>query len=606
MSAARVLIVSASIGGGRAAARVVAMLTALLATVALAQPASVDVVVLGSEPEAIAAAVAAAESGADTWLVTPDARLGGLFTLGALNVLDVRTAPASLQRGLFERWWARVGRQGAFDPSLAASVFEALLSEAGVRVVRDVRELTIVVRDGRAVGARWSGGEVAARQVVDGDADLDHLVAAGASASFGWAAFGLDRRMADTLVFRIDGVDWAALRAEAARRGSEWARVDRSVAWGDFGGVPAAYPASSPDLRLRGLNLGRDEAGGVWVNALLIHGVDPFDPSSRARARELGTLEAERIVRWLAPRLPGFASARLGAVAERLYVRETRHLDALCVLDADHLLDHRSGPFDVAVGGYPLDLQSLTRFDRGFVFGTPERYGVPLCVSVPAAGPDAAWGVGRSIGYDPVAHASTRVVPLGMAVAEGVGVAAARAAGRDEPLRRLALDVDFVASVRDELRARGAYLPAARPPPPVGPTDHPHHRAYRRMLSRGLALGGYANEPDLDAEVPALSLVYLTAEVVTRFGLRHDVAVALVDAYGGLPGPAGAAEAAVLQHAAACRLDLPCPDRAEPGALASVGLWPAGVPGDGPLTRGEGYAVAALLADALAPPDGER
>lgn len=587
--------------------RAAATVVALVAPAALAQPASTDVVVLGSEPEAIAAAVAAAESGADTWLVTPDARVGGLFTLGALNVLDVRTSPASLQRGLFERWWERVGGASAFDPAAAERAFEALLAEAGVRVVRDVRELTIVVREGRAVAVRWSGGEVAARQVVDGDEDVAHLVAAGASASFGWRAFGVDRRMADTLVFRIDGVDWPALRAEADRRGSGWARVDDAVAWGGFGGVPAAYPASSPDLRLRGLNLGRDATGGVWVNALLIHGVDPFDPASRARARERATLEADRIVRWLAPRLPGFGSARLGAVAERLYVRETRHLDALCVLDADHLLDHRSGPFDVAVGGYPLDLQSLTPNDRGFVFGTPERYGVPLCVSVPADGPDGAWGVGRSIGYDPVAHASARVVPLGMAVAEGVGVAAARAAGRTEPVRELALDPTFVAGVREELHARGAYLPRApEARPPVGPTEHPHHRAYRRMLSRGLALGGYGNEPTLDASVPAMSLVYLTAEVATRFGFRNDVATVLVTGYGGLQGAARASQAALVLHAAACRLDLPCPEVADAASLAAVGLWPDGVPREGALTRGESYALAAALADALVPPDATR
>jgi hypothetical protein len=591
---------------GAALACALLVAAALLAGSARGQGVPADVVVLGSEPEAIAAAVAAAESGADTWLVTADARVGGLFTLGALNVLDLRTSPTSLQRGLFERWWIRVGRAGAFDPGAAEEVFDDLLASAGVRVVREARDLVIVVRDGRAVGVRWSDGAIGARQVVDGDADLDHLVAAGAGASFGWRSFGLDRRMADTLVFRIDGVDWEALRREAARRGAGWARVDDAVAWGHFGGVPAAYPATSPDLRLRGLNLGRDAGGGVWVNALLIHGVDPFDPASRERARERAAAEAERIVAWLAPRLPGFGSARLGAIAERLYVRETRHLDALCVLDADHLLDNRTGPFDVAVGGYPLDLQSLTPNDRGFVFGTPERYGVPLCVSVPAEGPDATWGVGRSIGYDPVAHASARVVPLGMAVAEGVGIAAARAARRSEPIRLLALDADFVSPVRSELRARGAYLPDPVARTPVGPTGHPHHRAYRRMLSRGLALGGYGNDPALDAPVPAISLVYLTAEVVGRFGLRPDVASALVAGYGGLRGPARAAEAAVVQHAAACRLELPCPDAADAPSLAGVGLWPDGVPGEGPLTRGESYAVAAALADALASRNGPR
>ncbi|HLV13424.1 MAG TPA: FAD-dependent oxidoreductase, partial [Trueperaceae bacterium] len=65
----------------------------------------VDVLVYGSEPEAIAAAVAAAEEGARTLLVTPDDRLGGLFVLGELNVLDLKTQPHDFQLGLFDRWW---------------------------------------------------------------------------------------------------------------------------------------------------------------------------------------------------------------------------------------------------------------------------------------------------------------------------------------------------------------------------------------------------------------------------------------------------------------------------------------------------------------------
>ena len=301
------------------------------------------------------------------------------------------------------------------------------------------------------------------------------------------------------------------------------------------------------------------------------------------------------MVAWLAYRLPGFETARLGAVAERLYVRETRHLHARCVLDADHLLDNVSGPLDVAVGGYPLDVQSLTVHDDGFVFGTPELYGVPLCVAVPRDGPGGLWTVGRSVGYDPLAHASARVVPLGMAVAEGVGVAAARLAREGGTPGVASVDAGFVAGVRDELRTRGAYLPAPRESAPVGPVAHPHHGAYRLMLSRGLALGGYGNEPELDHPVGALSQLYLTSNVIRRFALRPELAYDLVAAYGGVSGPALAGRVATVQRAAACRLDLPCPEGDDPEDLARAGLWPPGVAFEGVLTRGEVYALAASL-----------
>lgn len=583
------------------AAVVAALLTlvASAATWAAAEaplPERADVVVLGSEPEAIAAAVAAAETGAATVLVSEDSRLGGLFVLGALNVLDVRTTPVPYQRGLFERWWREVGGLGAFDPDRAERSFARLLDGAGVTVRLGVRELRPTLDGSRVVGAEWRGGGVSASQLIDGDADLRYAVAAGARASVGWERFGEDARMADTLVFGIDGVDWAALRAAARSRGPDWARVDDVVAWGAFGGVPASYPTADPQLRLRGLNLGRDADGRVWANALLIHGVDPFDAASRADARSRAAAEAERVVAWLATRLPGFEGARLGAVAERLYVRESRHLDAACVLDADHLLDNVTGPADVAVGGYPLDLQPLGRQQQGVVFGTPEIYGVPLCVSVPRDGPAGLWAVGRSAGYDPVAHTSTRVVPLGMAVAEGVGVAAALAQARGLDPRAAADDAELLAAVRATLRSRGAYLPEPRARPPVGPRDHPHYHAFRALLARGLAAGGYDNEPDLDGAIPIQAHLYALANVSKRFAFEPSVAFALVDAYAGLQGTADATVVATLQRAAACRLDLPCPAEATAEALAAAGLWPLDVPRQGPLTRGEVYALAHRIA----------
>ncbi|MDZ7800612.1 MAG: FAD-dependent oxidoreductase [Trueperaceae bacterium] len=555
-----------------------------------------DVLVLGAEPEAIAAAIAAAETGARTVLATENDRLGGLFVLGAMNVLDVRTSPRNYQEGIFARWWARVGGEGAFDPVRAERAFEAMLAAAGVEVRTGLRALRITASDGVARGVTWRGGKLRAAQIVDGHADMRYAHAAGAAASVGWRSFHVDLRMADTLMFRMEGIDWSALRRAAEQRGRSWASVDDRVAWGHFGGVPAAYPAQDPDVRLRGLNLGRDDAGGVWANALLIHGVDPFDPEARRDARARAEAEAERAVGWLAERLPGFEDARLAGVADRLYVRETRHLEAACVLDADHVLDNVMGPLDLAVGGYPLDVQALTRQDDGYVFGTPVMYGVPACVAVPSEGPDALWVVGRSAGYDPIAHASARVVPQGMAVAEGVGVAAALAGATGRPAAELAGDAAFVGEVRARLRARGAYLPAPASRPPVGPHEHAHYGAYRTMLSRGLAVGGFDNAPRLDESVPALSHLYLVANVATRFLDRRGLARDLVAAYGGVTGPAQARDVAHVQRAAACRLPAAtCPGGASPADLAAAGAWPDGVPQEGPLTRGEVYALGEAL-----------
>lgn len=545
-----------------------------------------DVIVVGSEPEGVAAAVAAAESGARTLLVTQDRRIGGLFVLGEMNVLDLRTQPFDYQLGLFGRWWELVGRRHSFDVERAERAFEELLAEARVTVLRGAGTVAPVLAEGAVVGVSADGEELAAKSVIDATADMYLAAAAGAPHTLGFESVGLDARMVDTLVFRIDGVDWRALRLGIRERNPGYAAEDDWVAWGHFGGYPAAYRAQEEGLRLRGLNLGRQEDGSLLVNALLVHGGDLHDQGRVAEAMARASAEAARIVDYLAKDLPGFEDARLAGVAERLYVRESRHLQAECMLSVDDVLDNRVGPLDIAAGGYPLDVQPLTPHDSGYVFGVPDIYGVPLCVTVPLE-VDGLWVVGKAAGFDPIAASSARVVPLGMAVAEATGVAAALAARGGTAPRALVSDETALREVRRRLEVRGAVLPVAADRDPVGPFEHEHYGAYRFLLRYGLAVGGYANDPGLGDPVQALSYAYLLSNVGARVLGDPELGDRLLAEFPRLEGPLTAEVAEAITRAAGrqCRRE---PTRPSEALLA----------GAGPLTRGRAFELARWLAEA--------
>ena len=557
-----------------------------------------DIIIVGSEPEGVAAATAAAEEGARTLLVTRDPRVGGLFVMGEMNSLDLRTKPELYQRGLFLEWWTRVGGGHAFDVKRAEEAFEALLSEAGVTVKRNVGELSPLMEDGRVTGVAVDEESFNAKSVIDATADADLSAAAGAAYTVGFASLGLDERMADTLVFRIEGVDWARLTRGVEARGKTYAEVDSRVAWGHFGGFPAAYEAQEPGLRLRGLNLGRQDDGSVLVNALLIYDVDFTDPESVTEGYARAALEAPRVVDYLRA-LPGFERARFGGVAEKLYIRDSRHVTARCTLTTDDVFDNRVTHEDVAAGGYPLDVQTLTPHDNGYVYGTPEIYGARLCMNVPE-GVDGLWVVGKAAGYDPLAASSARVVPFGMAVGEAVGVAAARAAALGVSPEDAADNPFFVAGVRLRLLERGAYLPPVQTRASLGPVHHPYYSSYRLLLSRGLALGGYGNEPKLDETVPALGYIYLLSNIGGRFLGDLELGKHLVSTYQVGAEPLTPDLALAVTHDAACRLGV-CTERSW-SALKARGLAPEDFSPAGTLTRGEMYALGAKLAQ-LAPSD---
>ncbi len=569
---------------------------------ASAQAQSFDVIVLGSEPEGVAAAVAASQEGASVLLVTRDTRIGGLFVTGEMNSLDVRTTPVNYQRGLFLDWWKRVGQGHSFDVLRAEAAFGDMLREAGVRVLLGADELVplFAVDDATGdadlsgpVGVQVDGRNLFSNQLIDATSEADFAAAAGALFSFGFESVGYPERMADTLVFRIDGVDWRALSAGIRSRGTAYATVDSHVAWGHFGGYPARYQAQEPGIRLRGLNMGRQEDGTLLVNALLIHGIDPFDPESVREGRARAEREAPRIIEYLSRELPGFQNAHYAGAAETLYIRETRHLQAQCVLTVDDVLDNRVTDEAIAAGGYPLDVQVLTPSDNGFVYGTPVIYGAELCVTVPR-GLDNVWVVGKAAGYDPIAHSSARVVPFGIVVAEAAGVAAAFAAFEGLTPAEYAADDARIARLRGRLADRGAYLPPVLDREPVGPWRHPHHEEYRLLLSHGLALGGYDNNPNLDGEIAALSYVFMLSNVGKRFLDNEELGPRLLSNFQYSDEPLTPEIAAQITAYAACRVDR-CVD-ADWDALRAAGFAPADLVPEGNLKRGQMYALAASFA----------
>ncbi|MBC7326435.1 MAG: FAD-dependent oxidoreductase, partial [Moorella sp. (in: Bacteria)] len=90
--------------------------------------ASYDVLVVGGEPEGVAAAISAARQGAKVLLVDKHDGLGGLFTYGWLNFIDMNYGPKYdlLTRGTFLEFYRQVGGS-IFDVAVAKKVFLAMV-----------------------------------------------------------------------------------------------------------------------------------------------------------------------------------------------------------------------------------------------------------------------------------------------------------------------------------------------------------------------------------------------------------------------------------------------------------------------------------------------
>lgn len=469
-----------------------------------------DVIVVGSDPEGIAAALSAARNGMKTLLLSKDSTPGGLYTLGALNFIDVpETRDGTLLvGGIYEEFVNAVGGSG-FDIVNAANVFNDMLTAEDNLTVRYGAKFQEPVMNGNTITGVTvlEEGDMLvtynAPYIIDATQDGDVAAAAGAPYTYAGEDIGeRDREMGVTLVFRVSGVNWDSMcRYLTIKRGigeifnkSTSMGVSGNTAWG-FSDEGYAYEPSDEAMRLRGFNMAKQDNGDVLVNALLIFDVDPLDEASREEGIARAKAELENIIPYLQDEFWGFDDCELAGTAEDLYVRESRHITCEYNLTIDDVLENRDQDDRIAVTSYPVDVQPTKTQTYGTVVGYPDQYAVGYKSLVPQD-VDGLLVVGRAAGYTSLAAGSARIVPTGMACGEAAGVAVAVAKAQSATPRDLVDDDAAIAEIQEKLTAQGAKLDHTQTHEDV--MDHWAYPGVKVLRSLGVLDGGYDNNYYLD------------------------------------------------------------------------------------------------------------
>lgn len=464
-----------------------------------------DVIVTGTDPEGVAAAISAARNGLKVLLVEPRPQrsiLGGLMTLGWLNSLDLNKSPTInakypspyLNEGIFQEWY-RLIEGTSFDVGRAASAFQKLVQdEKNIDVLMNVKQLEPIMNNRKIVGIRIfkaddSSVDIKSGAVIDATQDADIAAMAGAPFTMGREDIGEpEARMAVTMVFKLSGVTdkvWNQLK-QYPGVGSD----ARSI-WGYS--EARAYPSSDPTrVKMRGLNIGRQDDNTLLINSMQIYGIDPLDPASLQEGIDIGAKEAPLIVDYLKKNLKPFASLKYAGVAPELYVRESRHLVGEYRLSMADLMENRDFWDAIAYGSYEVDIQSLGPSSGGTVMMLPEQYGVPFRTLVPKT-IDNLLVVGRSASFDSLPHGSARVIPLGMATGQAAGAAVKLAKERKMTFRQLSGSWSSIKELRSRLTKQGMDL-RMRPFATPEYATRPDYKGLIAAASLSLTSGGYTNE----------------------------------------------------------------------------------------------------------------
>ncbi|HYM69491.1 MAG TPA: FAD-dependent oxidoreductase [bacterium] len=440
--------------------------------------ADADVLVVGSGPAGLGAAIASARNGAHTLLVERYGFLGGNLTAGLVGPcmtsysLDGTT---QLIKGIFEEMVLRMERIGGaihpskvaasteycgfieyghdkvtpFNPEAVKQVAMEMCLEAGV----ELRLHTFVVdavMSGDAlagvVAASKSGLEVLRGTVtVDCSADGDVAARAGVPFEIGRAEDGLTQPM--TLFFRVANVDDERVKKYISAHPDDYrpfsSLVQQARARGEF------------PIPRRGVGMYKTLEPGVWrINTTRVQRLVGTSARDLTQAEIEGRRQVYTLMAFFRKWLPGFERCELLDTATQIGVRETRRIAGEYTLTLEDLAEGREFDDVIALAGYPVDIHSPTS-DGGGATGelkTANIYQIPYRSLVPLK-VEQLLVAGRSLAATHEALAAVRVMPPAMAMGEAAGTAAAIAVALGTPPRRVP-----VPELQARLVRQGAYL----------------------------------------------------------------------------------------------------------------------------------------------------
>lgn len=385
-----------------------------------------NIIVLGSEPESITAAVTAARLGYHVDMITQDNNLGGLFTEGMLTALDLNYVNGDeiLHEGFFTEFYNSASNGHNLDLKKTQEFFNEVVKNNNISLIKGVTDITPIVdknNNKKAVGVSYTKDgkikEVRGSYIFDGSYEAEYTRKMGGEYRTGRSEFGQPNEYAAAgVMFSVRDVNWNEIKKALKNDNDPNTGVTGNAAWG-FAQMYKYIPKNEL-LKMRGLNISRQDDGSVVLNALLAFKVNPLDKESYNKIIDISKQEVPHIVEYMRKNLPGFENAKEGIIAKELYIREGVRIVGDYTLNGYDIIAHKKFNDVIGFASYPSDLQTTYKEGYGNAMNGNSIYEIPLSSMLPKNIENVVV-LGRNASFDVVAHGSARTVPVLMNIAQG-------------------------------------------------------------------------------------------------------------------------------------------------------------------------------------------
>ena len=405
-----------------------------------------DVIVVGSGPAGIGAAVTAGRCGARTLLIESCGRVGGISTAGMMSHFTGRVGNRIYKEILERAAEKNVEKRGEItpriDPELLTLTYIEMLEEAGVDLLLYTSFCDVIMEGDtlRGIVCFNKSGFSAyfAEVVIDATGDGDVAYKSGAEYVKGRETDG--KMQPATLMFKVGGVDME----RAVFPGSFETKVQTEK--GELQALAKELlPAPAGHVLLYRSTI----SGIVTCNMTNVTGIDGTDAEDLTRAEIICRKQMPRIVEFLREYVQGYENCYIIGSASLIGIRETRHFKGVKTITEQEIADAVQHDDYVVYDAYfNFDVHNITgagldKTGCQHNFKQKNGYTIPYGCMVPEK-IDGLLLSGRNISGTHMAHSNFRAMPICAGIGEACGAAAAIASRTGRRVR----DIE-TAEIRD-------------------------------------------------------------------------------------------------------------------------------------------------------------
>lgn len=474
-------------------------------------------VVFGTEPEGIAAALCGARMGLKTLLITEDMDPGsyiksGLIAYTAPDYAILHGEKIRLNAGIYTELFGDTGGNFSLNDYIQ-TVIKKIEKEPNLDVFYNAGFLSAETEEGRLKSVTvYHDGEkkkIEAPYFIDATENGEVLVLCEVPYYTGSGDIHVpDAYMPVQYHFIISNVEWKDI--ESLRKQNQY--MD------DFREVLAKYERFSEKTKISNLSFIGQPDSDMIISGIRMRQVNVDNPDDIAENLKDALTEARMLTAYLKVAFVPFEKCSFKTGATEFYIPEYRHFSGRYRLTVEDILENRNFVSKVVMASAPVDAEKFvgSRFSEEYTYilGNPKAYSIPLECFI-SQNLDNLMMVGKKSSFSSLAATSAGRMEVSISCGQAMGVTAAYCYLNDITPAELSESTDtMLEEYQNVLERTGITLLDFEE---VNP-NHGHWAwsSVKVLAEYGLLAGGMNNDYLFDTEAYQENLAILIINMIVK------------------------------------------------------------------------------------------